>query len=163
MQMEVPKHAAKQLARHFREVYFGGNWTWSNLEDQLSDLTWEMAITEVYGLNSIATLVFHIDYYVGGITSYLRGDPLSISDKYSFDRPVIESREDWEQLIQQAKQRAEELALQVEKLNDDQLWEIFSEEKYGNHYRNILGLIEHTHYHLGQIALLKKILAYRKD
>ncbi|HAI83731.1 MAG TPA: DUF1572 domain-containing protein, partial [Chitinophagaceae bacterium] len=28
----------------------------------------------------------------------------------------------------------------------------------GTYYRNILGLIEHTHYHLGQIALIKKII-----
>jgi hypothetical protein len=30
------------------------------------------------------------------------------------------------------------------------------EEKYGSVLRNIMGVIEHTHYHLGQIVLLKK-------
>jgi len=30
--------------------------------------------------------------------------------------------------------------------------------KYGNYFRNIVGVIEHIHYHLGQIVLIKKIL-----
>ena len=31
----------KQIAKHFREVNFGGNWTWSNLKDNLADITWK--------------------------------------------------------------------------------------------------------------------------
>ena len=149
------------LAKHLKEVYFGGNWTWSNLNDQLQDLSWEQAVAEVYGLNSIATLVYHIDYYVGGVSQYFRGEPLGIKDKFSFDRPAIRCQEDWESLLQQARSRAAELAFQIESLPDEKLWETFSEEKYGNYYRNVLGIIEHTHYHLGQISLLKKILAQK--
>ena len=33
----------------------------------------------------------------------------------------------------------------------------FFHEKYGNYYRNLHGVIEHAHYHLGQIALIKKM------
>jgi len=46
----------------------------------------------------------------------------------------------------------------IEQLPEAKLGEIFSEEKYGTYYRNIHGIIEHTHYHLGQIVLIKKIL-----
>ena len=137
--------------------------TWSNLNDQVQGLTWEEAVTEVYGLNSIATLVYHIDYYVGGVTQYLQGKPLSIKDKYSFDRPPIRSQADWDALVDGVKTRAEELALQIENLSEEQLWEPFSAEKYGNYYRNLLGIIEHTHYHLGQIALLKKIVEQKNN
>jgi hypothetical protein len=41
---------------------------------------------------------------------------------------------------------------------DAKLTEYFSEEKYGNWYRNLHGIIEHAHYHLGQIVLLKKLI-----
>jgi hypothetical protein len=44
-------------------------------------------------------------------------------------------------------------------LPESKLAETFSDEKYGNYYRNIHGIIEHTHYHLGQIVLIKKILS----
>jgi len=46
----------------------------------------------------------------------------------------------------------------LEKLPDSKLWEDFSESKYGMYHRNMLGVIEHCHYHLGQIVLIKKIL-----
>ncbi len=45
---------------------------------------------------------------------------------------------------------------QIEQLPESKLWETFSDEKYGNYYRNIHGIIEHIHYHLGQIVLIKK-------
>ena len=38
------------------------------------------------------------------------------------------------------------------------LFLVFVKPEYGNYYRNLHGLIEHTHYHLGQVALIKKLL-----
>jgi len=43
----------------------------------------------------------------------------------------------------------------VEQLPQSKLSEIFAEEKYGNYYQNIHGIIEHSHYHIGQIVLIK--------
>jgi len=43
-------------------------------------------------------------------------------------------------------------------LPESKLSETFLDEKYGNYYRNIHGIIEHTHYHLAQIVLIKKLL-----
>ena len=45
----------------------------------------------------------------------------------------------------------------IAQLPDSRLEAIFVEEKYGTWFRNIHGLIEHTHYHLGQIAIIKKM------
>ncbi len=147
-----------QIAKHFREVHFGGNWTWSNLKDNLAGIDWQQATTRVYSLNTIAALVFHINYYVSVILKVLQGEPLVGSDKFSFDHPPVQSGEDWEKLLEKSWVDAENFARQVEQLPDSKLEEIFSEEKYGTYYRNLLGVIEHTHYHLGQIAVIKKIL-----
>lgn len=148
-----------QIAKHFREVHFGVNWTWSNLKDNLADVTWEQATTQVHGLNTIAALVFHIHYFVGVTLKVLQGGPLEGSDKYSFDLPPIQSQEDWENLLAKAWADAETYANLIEQLPEQQLWEVFSQEKYGNYYRNLHGIIEHAHYHLGQIVVIKKILA----
>jgi len=31
----------EQIAKHFRDVYFGGNWTAVNLKDTLADVSWD--------------------------------------------------------------------------------------------------------------------------
>jgi hypothetical protein len=47
-------------------------------------------------------------------------------------------------------------------LPENKLEEVFDDKKYGNYYRNITGIIEHNHYHLGQIVLIKKIISVKK-
>ena len=37
----------QQLAKHFRDVHFGGNWTFVNLKDSLADVTWQEATTKL--------------------------------------------------------------------------------------------------------------------
>ncbi len=149
---------SKQIAKHFREVHFGGNWTVSNLRDQLSDVTWEQATTKVYSFNTIATLVYHINYYVFIASKVLQGGALVGKDEESFNHPSILSQQDWENMLKKVWIDAEIFANLIEQLTDEKLMDNFAEEKYGNYYRNIHGIIEHTHYHLGQIVLIKKII-----
>jgi hypothetical protein len=147
-----------QIAKHFREIHFGGNWTCSNLKDNLAGITWQQATTQVYNLNTIATLVYHVNYYVSAVLKVLKGEALNASDKFSFDCPAINSEEDWNALTGKALTEAETFAGLIETLPEEKIWEDFTDEKYGNYYRNLHGIIEHTHYHLGQIAVIKKIL-----
>lgn len=148
----------KQIAKHLRDVHFGGNWTSVNLKDNLADMTWKEATTQVYSFNTIAALVYHMNYFVSAVSKVLQGGPLDAHDKYSFDLPPILSQEDWGKLLNKTWADAESFAGLIEQLPESKLGETFSDEKYGNYYRNIHGVIEHIHYHLGQIVLIKKIL-----
>ena len=152
-----------QIAKHFRDVHFGGNWTSSNLKDNLEGMTWQQATTQVHSLNTIATLVFHINYYISAVLKVLEGQPLEASDKFSFECPPIRSQEDWEKLKTKALSEAEQFVILLEKLPEQILGEPFTDGKYGTYYRNINGIIEHTHYHLGQIAVIKKIVSEADD
>ena len=152
-----------QIAKQFRDVHFGGNWTSVNLKENLKDLTWQQATTKVYSFNTIATLVYHMNYYVSAVLKVFQGEPLDAHDKYSFDLPSIQSQEDWEKLVDKTWREAEIFASGVEQLPESKLWEDFSDNKYGNYYRNLHGIIEHCHYHLGQIVLIKKILSSPAD
>ena len=67
----------KQIADHFRQVHFGGNWTSVNLKESLSDIDWQLATRKVQSLNSIAALVFHINYYLSEVLKVLKGEPLT--------------------------------------------------------------------------------------
>ena len=148
-----------QIANHIREVHFGDNWTSSNLKEHLADLTWQQATSAVHSCNTIAALVYHMNYYVAAALLVLQGKQLNASDKFNFDLPPIRSREDWEALLNKTWTDAEAFAGLVEQLPEERLWEDFYEKKQGIYYRNIHGIIEHIHYHLGQIVILKKIMS----
>lgn len=152
-----------QISKHYHQIHFGGNWTSVNLKDTLADVSWQQAVKQVYLLNSIAKLVFHINYYTGLILKVLQGGPLDGHDKFSFDVPPIASQEDWEKLVNKALTEAEQLTALIEHLPEEKLWEDFTDAKYGNYYRNLHGLIEHSHYHLGQIAIIKKIIQQQES
>ena len=148
-----------QIANRFREVILNGTWIANtNYKDQLSNLNWQIATTKLESLNTIAALAQHIHYYINGINSVLRGGTLDIKDKFSFDFPTIENQNDWETFLSKFWNESEEFAHLIEQMTDDELKQIFVDEKYGTYQRNIDAMIEHSYYHLGQIVLIKKIV-----
>ena len=150
------------LAKRLREVFTDGKWvTGTNFKAEILNLDWEVATAKISDLNSIADLTFHINYYVIGITKVIEGGTLDIKDKYSFDSIPIKSSQDWKSLVTQFSNDSEKLVSLIEKMSDDKLFKDFADKKYGNYYRNIEVMIEHTYYHLGQILLIKKLLNNR--
>jgi len=147
-----------QIAARFREVLLNGSWISTNFKTQLEDVTLEEATTEIANLNTIALLAFHIHYYVAGVLNVLEGGSLDIRDKFSFDMPPMNTAADWDVLRSRMWKDAEQFAQKVEQLPGSELWNVFTDEKYGNYYRNMEGMIEHCYYHLGQIVLLKKLV-----
>ena len=148
-----------QIAAQLRQVYSGGNRTSVNLKDTITDITWEQATRKHGDLNTIGALLFHINYYISAVLKVLEGGPLDAKDKFSFDLPEIQSEEEWQKLVAECFANAGKLAELAASLPEEKLSESFVDEKYGSYYRNLMGLIEHTHYHLGQIVLIKKLLA----
>ena len=149
-----------EIAKRFREVILNGTWIANtNFKDQLAGLNWEIATAKFSSLNTIAVLAQHIRYYLNGVKQVLKGGSLEIKDKYSFDFEPIQSQNDWEKFLSLFWDDAEEFASLIEQMPEEKLKEVFVAEKYGTFQRNIDGMIEHSYYHLGQIVLLKKILA----
>ncbi len=153
----------QQLAAHIRQVHFGGNWTSVNLKDTLEDVTLEQAISKPEGFNSIAALVFHMNYFFSVVRRVLKGGLLEGNDRFSFDLPPMKTQKEWEMLVAKMLEEAEEVASLVEELPAERLGQVFRNEKYGTYHRNLLGLVEHTHYHLGQVVIIKKIIQTRPD
>lgn len=151
-------NTAQQIAQHLDQVYFGGNWTASSLQQQLEAVTWQQATTAVGNTNSIATLVFHIQYYIHAVLEVLEGQPLTAKDAHSFNPPPIKSQDDWDTFLASNYQETRRFIKAIKTLDPHLMEQTFVEEKYGTYYRNLQGIVEHTHYHLGQIVLLKKLL-----
>ena len=148
-----------ETAKHFREVHFGGNWTSVSLKETLADVSWQQAVTKVHSFNTIAVLVYHTNYYVSDVLKVLQGEALNASDTFSFDLPPIQSETDWKNLLNKTWADAERFASLLEQLPESRFGEVFTDEKYGTYYRNMHGIIEHIHYHLGQIVVIQKLIA----
>lgn len=147
------------LANRFREVILNGTWIANtNFKDQLEKLDYRIAIAKFQNLNTISDLAQHIHYYIRGVKKVLVGGNLEISDQYSFDFPPIESQQQWENFLENFWKDSEEFSTLIETLPQEKLNEDFVEKKYGTYLRNLDGMIEHCYYHLGQIALIKKII-----
>lgn len=148
---------SKQLESRLKEVFLDGEWiAQTNYKKQIESIAWEQAIQKKGSRNSIAALIYHVNYYLAGIIQVFEGGKLEIRDQYSFDLPPILSESDWNNLTRNFLENAERFTAFVGNMPDEKLDEVFVDEKYGTYLRNIEGVIEHSYYHLGQISLIKK-------
>lgn len=150
----------EQIAKQLRELFLSGQWIGNdlNLKSQLDDVDVEMANTKYQSLNSIALLAFHLNYYLEGVMNVFKGGPLVIRDKYSYDMPPITSQKEWDTVRENIYRNAEYFIYLVEQMPTSQLNDAFTDEKYGSYLRNLMGVLEHSYYHLGQIVLIKKLI-----
>jgi hypothetical protein len=151
---------ALQLANRIREVYLNGKWIANtNIKEQIDGLNLAQATQQVNGLNTIALLVFHLNYYLEGLIIALTENKLEIRDKYSFIMDDLKSEQEWQNLKTKLLVNAETFASIVEGLLTDKLSAPFVEEKYGTAWQNIIGVVEHSYYHFGQITIIKKMIS----
>ncbi len=147
------------LAYRFREVMLTGQWVANtNIKNQLDMLSWNDATTKVGDLNTIATLTFHLHYYIAGVLKVLQGGPLEIKDAYSFHFAPVASQQNWESRVARVWFDVELFANLVEQMPETTLSGPITDVKYGDYQRNLDGMIEHCYYHLGQIVLIKKLI-----
>jgi len=150
---------SKELAKRFREVTLDGKLiAFTNIKEQLSDLTMQQATTKIYSLNSLAALTFHLNYYIHGVLQVFEGGELTIRDKFSFDMNPIESEEDWVRSRDQLFNNAEKFAKHIDVMTDAQLDSGFVKVEYGSYQKNIDSMIEHCYYHFGQMVIIKKMV-----
>lgn len=152
------------IANRLREVLLNGRWIAStNFKDQLAHTSFDDAVLKISGLNSIAELTYHINYYMAGLLKVLNGGPLDLHDQFSFDLQNMNAPEDWRRLVEEFLTNAEAFALAVEKaeeglLEEGLLDQPFVDDRYGTYLRNIERVIEHAYYHLGQVVLIRKMI-----
>lgn len=151
----------QQIATHIRDIHFGNNWTDSDMKMVLSDVTWQEAMDSSLPCNSIALLVFHTNFYLRIVHKRINRDYTKFKHEDSLEMPNIASEADWQALLQQTWDDAEVFATAVEQMPEARLWEEISPSN-GIFYKHLHGVVEHNHYHLGQIVLVKKLLRSAK-
>lgn len=151
------------LSNRIREVLLDGKWIANtHFAEATEGIDLAVATKRIGDHNSIATLTFHLNYYLAGILRVMEGGPLDIHDRYSFDMPPLRGEADWQQLRRELLSNAAAMVKHVASMSDAQLREGFVKPEYGTWERNIEGLVEHSYYHLGQISLLRKLMVSEK-
>lgn len=150
----------QDISNRLNEVLLDGRWIANtNYRDQIESITWQEASYKIGSLNTIGVLVFHINYYLEGLLHCFKTGELLISDQYSFDAPKFQSKDDWDALKAIFIQNSTLFVSKIKDMEDSKLDDIFIDAKYGTYGRNIEAVIEHSYYHLGQISLIKKMIA----
>ncbi len=148
----------KAIATHLRDVFTGKNWCLVNFEQVLQGVDWQQANYRIGELHTLADLVFHCHYFIRAVIQQMEQGVLDAHDSLSFPKSYLSNESEWTDLKQMFFKDVEMLGQLIEKMPETQLWENFVLEKYGNYYRNLHGIIEHCHYHLGQMVILKKLI-----
>ncbi len=155
--MEAPK-LTDWIANHLFEVHFGDNWTDVNVADTLADVSWQEAAVKVpFTPNTIAGIVHHITYWNRAVARRGKRMMPHLNDENGFNAPVIGCEKDWKLLKDDNLHSAEELVAVIREFDEKKLQDPILPD-HSSAYKNFQGQVEHVHYHLGQLMLLKKYL-----
>ncbi|WP_346236297.1 DinB family protein [Niabella insulamsoli] len=155
--MNIKQH----IAQHLIDVHCGGNWTEVNVEQIVKSTRWQdAAIKAPFSPNNMAMLLYHITYWNRIVAQRGHGVFPEINRENGMNAPMIENEEEWDKLIKDNRLSAHELATVIEGYD---IGNLFSPILSGHSsaYKNFQGQVEHVHYHLGQMVMLKKYLESR--
>ena len=148
----------EQIAHHLLDVNEGANWTEVNVKDTLEGISYKEAnAITLASSNSIAGLLHHISFYNDIVKERLWGNYPPINHLNGFDMERIKNESDWAKLKERSLQSARDLAAEVKKFPEEKLFDL-TENGHGTYYKMLHGVIEHAHYHLGQMVLLKNLI-----
>lgn len=129
----MPTTACAQLAHCIPDVLLQGTWIANtNYRQALAGGSLAQALHTRGGLNGMAALTFHVDYYLGGVLHCLQGGPLLWNDAHSFQLSPLHTRAVWEALVGQLLSHAEAFAQALEAQPNAFLYSPFANSKYGN-------------------------------
>lgn len=151
-----------RIADELRRAFKGEAWHGSSLLDLLDDVSPDQARTRLLrSVHSIWELILHIDFWLQAALEATRGVPMPRLDgpqgTASGDWPGLhdDSAVAWFDAQDRLFQDAEKLAQAIEGFGDVRLQEAVPGRAY-DFYHLFHGIVQHSLYHGGQIAILKK-------
>ncbi|MVN75280.1 DinB family protein [Hymenobacter sp. HMF4947] len=151
---------ADLIAQHVIEVHEGNNWTEVSLAATLHDVTLAEATTHTAASpNTIAAILHHLTFWNRVMVRRSQGIATDVGEANGFDVPTIHTEADWHALQADNRASAYELAAAIRAVREDHLSEPIM-PGYSSAYKNLQGSVEHIHYHLGQVVILKNLVRH---
>ena len=126
-------------------------WYGPSVMDTLKDIIPEKASNRFPGSHSIIELVCHMTAWRNFVIDQLRGNPRELSEAENFPQPGS-----WKDALAGLKKSQVELLKAMDDFPDDRLNDQVPLREYRFHFM-LNGIVQHDVYHIGQIALLKKL------
>jgi uncharacterized damage-inducible protein DinB len=150
-----------RIADQLRRAFTGDAWHGSPLLNLLAGITAEQARARpLRSIHSIAELVLHVDVWVHAAFDATHQVPMPKVYGTERDWPALrdDSAVAWIAAQDRLFQNAEKLAQAIERFDDTKLQDTVPGRQYDFYYL-FHGIVQHSLYHGGQIAMLKKALS----
>ena len=158
-QKTVQLSASARIAKRFHEALLHDPWHGDSVRKILSGITAAQAAAHpIEGAHSIWELVHHMTAWIRIADAALKGKPMPQNVLNTpVDWPPVEdgSEEAWHGAEDDLYYATERLVEAMEEFPDKRLFDVVPGRDY-KFYELLHGITEHSIYHSGQIAMLKK-------
>ena len=151
----------ERIAEELRRAASGDAWHGDSIAKTLEGVTAEQAAAKpLANAHSIWELVLHVTYWLDAITLAMNGTPLvqhSVPGYMQMNFPPVKSAEQkaWDEAKARLMAAAEKCAGAIAKFDPAKFHNKVPGRQYDFSYA-LPGIVSHTIYHGGQMALLKK-------
>ncbi len=144
-----------RIADQLRRAFTGNAWHGAPISELLQDVTTEQAsVKPLASAHSIWELVLHIEVYVHIAHEATQGIPMP--KLFGTGEDWFEPTDAWEADRMRLFEAAERLAVSIEAFEDERLMATVPGRGY-DFYHLFHGIVQHSLYHAGQIAMLKRL------
>jgi uncharacterized damage-inducible protein DinB len=152
----------ERIADQLKRAFIGEAWHGPAVFEILKGITSQQAAARpIAGGHSIWELVLHITAWTNAGLRRLQGEPAQLTDAEDFPAVMASDERGWEQAMEVTKQAYEELRRAILLVEDSSLDQSIV-EGLSSVYVTLHGVIQHSLYHAGQIAILKKAFSERQ-
>ena len=149
----------RRIENQLQRAYEGDAWHGPALREALEGVTAEEAsIRPLPGVHTIWELVLHIHTWQDAVRRWIEGDGRRPTDEEDWSSAPTASPEAWKAALESVAAGNRAIRRTVAGLDDKRLDETLPGGSRST-YVLLHGVVQHTLYHTGQIALLKKAIA----
>jgi uncharacterized damage-inducible protein DinB len=153
----------ERIVDQLNRAFEGEAWHGPAVMAILEGITAQQAAAQPFnGTHSIWELVLHIAAWERACRRRLEGERAQLPDTEDWPQVIHTNEQDWEQARESLRQAHDELCDAVSKLDETRLDQPIV-EGMSSVYVTLHGVIQHSLYHAGQIALLKKAAAEQES
>jgi uncharacterized damage-inducible protein DinB len=146
----------ERILDQLKRAFEGGAWHGPSVLEIIEGITSQQAAARAFaGTHSIWELVLHIAAWERAILKRLNGERAELPTEEDWPPVGATSDEAWEQTTQALKQGHDDLEAAIARLDESRLDQPII-EGMSSVYVTLHGIVQHSLYHAGQIAILKK-------